>query len=86
MEDNQTSFTSEIIQGESLKAGVTEPITDSMISLKSFGASGLTPNKKGVTPIIETFSMSEQDMVYIDVVDGISKEVLLDHKEYSWKE
>ena len=86
VEDNQTSFTSEIIQGESLKAGVTEPITDSMISLKSFGASGLTPNKKGVTPIIETFSMSEQDMVYIDVVDGISKEVLLDHKEYSWKE
>ena len=86
VEDNQTSFTSEIIQGESLKAGVTEPITDSMISLKSFGASGLTPNKKGVTPIIETFSMSEQDMVYIDVVDGISKKVLLDHKEYSWKE
>ena len=84
--DNQTAFTSEIIQGSSMKAGVTEPITDSMISLKPYGASGLTPMPAGKTPIIETFSMSEQDIVYIHTVDGLSKKVIMDNQEFSWKE
>ena len=80
--DNQTTFSGFLVQGESLEAGVTESLTDSMTMLKRYVYSGVTPMPMGQSPVRETYYMKEPDIVLIDAVDELSGKKLLDHAEF----
>ena len=84
--DNQTTFSGYLVQGDSMETNKTEPLNDSMTMLQKYVYSGVTPMPMGKSPVMETYYMNEQDIVLIDAVDELSGRKLLDHAEFECNE